>query len=126
MAEQMGNSAFEGVGFIMRKQYKLMNKDKQIGFFIEDYTDFGVKLRIELDKNLPTNEVPFTMFEFPDSDGVIDNDLSWFWVKERVVPPTREFVEDNLREMDMSEYSPLAIFHYTQGRCGMDRCWVSV
>lgn len=120
----MVNFKITGVGFAVVKTYKLMEGQNHIGYFKEIYTNFGVELQIELNSDITEDEVPFTMYKFPDENNVVNSELSWFWVKERVVPPTRQGIEDNLRAMGMSEYDPLAIFHYLSGRSLYDQCWI--
>lgn len=107
------------------KRYEMVNRGKHIGWFIEDYTGLKVKLKIEFKEGVTVLDVPLTLrYFFNLNSKEMFNDDVWFWVKNRVTPPTQDGIEDKLKAMGMSEYSPLAILHFIEGKSTRDKMYI--
>ena len=54
----------------------------------------------------------------------VPKDLSKSWVEERVIPPTRQGIEEVLKDFRITEYNLLDMLLATDGRCQLDNSYV--
>lgn len=108
------------------KQYKLFDRDKQIGVFTEDWSDKakGVQLSITLDRSLDLNHYRYWALRAIQKDYVIDDWGVRFWIDERCTPETQDGIDDKLKAWGLSEYDQLSIMHQSSAINLMDSLWV--
>ncbi|MDR3294847.1 MAG: hypothetical protein LBT26_03310 [Clostridiales Family XIII bacterium] len=110
----------------MVKTYNIIYQDQAIGVFTETYADYEVTLHIQMDKTLEKAKFPASLYVLVDDNYEIENELAWVWLDSRIIPSTRINIESNLKAMGLSEYDPLAIFHWTKGRCTADKAYLEL
>ena len=55
---------------------------------------------------------------------IVPPKLSKSWVEERVIPPSRQGIEEVLKDFGIEEYNLLDMLLATNGRCQLDRSYV--
>jgi len=96
--------------------YKIYEKGEHIGFFKVAYTVEGRFLSVDLIKE---SESFMFLPKHIEHKQVMD------WISDRIVPKTRIGIEDNLRQMGLSEYDELSILKYTSARHTSDSCRIN-
>lgn len=82
--------------------------------------DCGV-MEVDLAPHAGPNDVPLTFSPFvARGERHIDSHWTLVWVKERVVPPSRQNLGEVLRAHGMAEYDPIALLLAHDGRCCQD------
>lgn len=78
-------------------------------------------LEVDLSPHVGPNDVPLTFAPFvARGERHIDNHWTLVWVKERVVPPSRQNLGEVLRAHGMADYDPVALLLAHDGRCCQD------
>jgi len=103
---------------IRRERYKIYENDEWVGYFNVDYSADGRKMSADLFKS----SASFVLIT--DKNGHVEGRKMELWVQERIIPPTRIGVENNLKAMGLSEYDELAILKHTSARHTSDACMI--
>lgn len=99
------------------KRYRLLCGDSHIGYFIINKGCPSVSLL----PNLSLNQIPwdfrvcYTHGTRDFSGKIVDR-----WISDRVTPSGRHNINEILKSAGLSEYNPLGLFLYTNGRYTQD------
>lgn len=55
----------------------------------------------------------------------VPRDISFMWVKERVIPSGRQNIGSILKNHKLKEYSEMAMLSLSKGRCSQDNCYIT-
>ena len=94
--------------------YDIYNKNRRIGIFEVDDSGAWPKFSIFLQPG----EMFCGMIGSVDSTEVED------WLHERIIPPTRVRIENNLNGMGLADYDVLDILRFTKARSARDSYWI--
>ena len=80
---------------------------------------------IELDSDLDEWQAPL-LFQGLVKKGIytIPKDISFMWVRERIIPSGRQNIGEILRTHKLKEYSEIAMLTLAKGRSSQDACYV--
>jgi len=101
------------------KRYKIIENNDHIGYLNVEY-EVGVDRYITAD--LFKKSESFMLLH--DKNGHVNEKMMKLWIEERIVPRTRIGIEDNLKQMGLTEYDELAILKFTKGRKVTDKCYI--
>lgn len=104
----------------MVKKYRIFNRKVPFATLYEDYTKRPMQMHIQVDKDIPLNQLPKSYPPLMDENYVINHKGVEFWISNRVMPPTQDGVEEKLELLGLSEYSALGLFHLFDGRSNRD------
>ncbi len=107
------------------RNYEILDEDtkRSIGVLIyyEKQRTFIVELEDDLDEwNCPllfTEYVKRGIFTMP-------RDVSFLWVKERVIPSGRQNIQSILKTHKLKEYDEMKFLELSQGRCSQDYMYI--
>ncbi len=109
------------------KRYEILNgrfEDICIGVLYEDYTQFPMRMHIEVTRDIISPVLPLSYKPLMDENRVIDHKGVEFWISCRVMPPTQDGCDEKLRQLGLSEYSALALFHLFNGESNRDSLYI--
>lgn len=105
--------------FLIKEDNGLPSEHKEYAMlFYDEDTD---QYHISIPQSVNPNDLP-AIPGILARKGIREIDDKWArrFVKERVVPPSRQNIGMILREVGMSYYSEFPLLVYTSGRCCMD------
>ena len=94
--------------------YDVYNKDRRIGIFEVD--ESGTKPRFSI--ILLPGEMFCGMIGTVDVTEIED------WIHERIIPPTRVRIENNLNGMGLADYDVMDILKFTKAKSARDNYWI--
>ena len=98
------------------EKYKIYENEQHVGFFNINYSVDGRTFTADI-------FAPSQAFVLmPDKNGHVTHEKIQSWLVDRIVPPTRIGIEDNLRQMGLSEYDQLSILKFTSAKHTSDTC----
>ncbi len=102
---------------------KSLDRKTPIGylFYFEDSRSYVVELCEDLDQW----EAPL-LFQRSvcEREYTIEEDVVSMWIRERVIPPSRQNIGAILRNHKMKEYNEMALLALSGGRCSQDDCYI--
>ena len=104
---------------LKKESYKIFEYGEHIGYFNVLYIK-GEGRRLTADLFKPSE----SFILLPDENGHVSSKMMNLWLTERIIPPTRIGIDDNLRQMGLTEYDELSILKYTSGRHASDTCYI--
>ena len=100
-------------------KYTMYDGEDVIGFFcVEERLDKDI-FTVTLIK--PNHEFAYILGE---NSGEIDESSMSDWIYERIVPPTRQNIDQLLVKMGLQDYDQLDILKFTKGRSVHDDIWI--
>jgi hypothetical protein len=103
-------------------KFRLYKRDNYVGIITISRQD----RHIELDEDAKPEDVPYLMRDnFKNGERVFD-DAGWFgkWIRNRVVPPNRDNIDEILEDVGISHYDPYALFIFASGGYNLDGYWI--
>lgn len=108
---------------LRNKKYRLYSGDKEIGSF--SLLSNQDKYRIILFDNLDLLDVPIDYYlKYKEGRRRFTGNEVFDWIKDRVIPPGRQNINEVLEQVGIEEYDELAIFLYAKGKFVSDRFWI--
>ena len=101
-----------------------LNRTSAIGYLF--YYEKAESFIIELCKDLDEWDAPI-LFQGLVRKGIytVSRDISFLWVKERVIPSGRQNIGSILKNHKLKEYSEMALLSLSKGRCSQDNCYIA-
>lgn len=91
-------------------------------FYYEKSENFIIELCADLDEW----EAPLLFQRFVrEKIYTIPRDISFMWVKERVIPSGRQNIGSILKNHKLKDYSEIAFLSLSRGRCSQDNCYIT-
>lgn len=114
-------------GDVILKKYAIKNdyigKDRVLS--ILNYDERKRVFTVDIPGDVSTKEVPYIMASFVKrGKRTVGNDWSMRWVRERIVPNTRQNIGQIMRENGMKRYDEHELLVKNQGRCCQDDYYI--
>ena len=109
------------------KSYAIYDEDLDrstaIGYLF--YYEKAESFIIEMCDDLDEWEAPLLFQKFiREKRYTISRDVSFMWVKERVIPSGRQNIGSILKNHRLSSYNEMAFLNLSKGRCSQDSCYI--
>lgn len=80
---------------------------------------------IELNEDLDEWDAPLLFQRLVrEKKYTVPRDVSFMWVKERVIPSGRQNIGSILKNHKLKDYSEMAMLRLSNGRCSQDSCYI--
>lgn len=108
-------------GIKYMKIYEIYDNDNSIFVGVLIYYDKSKHYVIELNENLDEWTAPL-LFSTYVKNGIytIPGDISYLWVKGRVIPSGRQNINSILKTHNLKEYDEMKFLELAEGRCSQD------
>lgn len=108
------------------KSYAIYDEElnrRSIGYLF--YYEKAESFIIELDADLDEWDAPLLFQKLVrEKKYTVPRDISFMWVKERVIPSGRQNIGSILKNHKLKEYSEMAFLSLSKGRCSQDNCYI--
>ena len=100
-----------------------LNRKAAIGYLF--YYEKAQQFIIELCRDLDEWDAPILFQKFvKERIYTIPRDVSFLWVKERVIPSGRQNIGTILKNHKLKNYSEMALLQLSKGKCSQDDCYI--
>ncbi len=100
------------------QSYYLNYKDTKLGILTVNKER---EILLKLEDNIEPLEVPFELLKaYNQGQRVFHTQDVMRWIKERVVPSSRQNIDGILKQVGIDKYDELSIFLYAKGRFNFD------
>ena len=109
----------------MQNKRSFYVKDSRATYGILSYSPDTKEFCLSINRDVDLGSAPILISMFAEK-GMYDLDAGWSlrWVKERIIPPTRQNILEILKENNIPGYDEFQMLLYTQGRCPQDDMWI--
>ena len=109
----------------MQKIRSFYVKDNKQVYGILSYAPDTKEFSLAINHDIDIRFAPILISMFAEK-GMYDLDAGWSlrWVKERIIPPSRQNIREILSANQMTEYDELQMLLFTKGKCPQDDMWI--
>ncbi len=107
------------------KIYEIMDEelDRKVGVLL--YYEKEKNFVIELQEDLDEWTAPFLLLNYVKKKiYTIPREISFLWVKERIIPPSRQNIDALLRNHNLRKYDEMKFLELSGGRCSQDSLYI--
>ncbi|WP_029322796.1 hypothetical protein [Butyrivibrio sp. AE3004] len=107
------------------KSYEIFDEEKNIAIGILLYYEKEKNFIIELQDNLDEWSAPLLFTNYVNN-GIftVPREISFLWVKERIIPSGRQNISSILKNHHLQEYDEMAFLELSHGRCSQDYLFI--
>ena len=105
--------------------FEIFDEELHLSIGVLLYYDKAHTFIIELQESLDEWTAPLLLTRFiREKSYTIPRDISFLWVKERIIPSTRQNIGAILSTHKLSSYDEMKFLELSQGRCSQDSLYI--